>query len=63
MLVGHHGCHSHGSPAHEGLFWSLPASVLPVCVWSRMLLMQLLLLLFLFLNSKGDFWVAGVIPR
>jgi hypothetical protein len=75
MLVGHHGCHSrdsgviliesrgNGAPAQEGPFQSLLAGVVSVHVRSRLLLMQLPLLLFSSLNSKGDLWVAGVVPQ
>jgi hypothetical protein len=65
--VGHCGCHDcdsgvilvksygNGVPTQEHPPQSLPAGVLPIRVWSRLLLMRLLFLLFSFLNSKGDF--------
>jgi hypothetical protein len=34
-----------------------------VCMWSRLLLLRLLLLLFLSLDLKSDFWEVGVVPR
>jgi hypothetical protein len=70
MLISHHGCNGHdravvliesrgnGDPAQEGPFQSLHAGVHPVRVWSHLLLMRFLLLLFSSLNSKGDFWLA-----
>jgi hypothetical protein len=75
VLISCRGCHDrdsgvilvesreNGALAQEGLSQSLPVGVLPGRVWSRLLLMRLLLLLFLSLNSKDDFWVVGVIPR
>jgi hypothetical protein len=70
VLIGYHGCHDHNigvvlvvsrgnkAPAQEGPFRSLPMDVLSIRLWSHMLLMRLLLLLFSSLNSKGDFWEA-----
>jgi hypothetical protein len=75
VLVDCQGCHyrdnevvlieSRGNeaPAQEGPFWSLHAGVLPVCVWSHMLLKWPLLLPSLPLNSRGAFYVAGVVPQ
>jgi hypothetical protein len=67
MRVGHQGCHNHdggtvlvefqrnGAPTQESPPQSLPVGVLPVCVWSCLWITQLLLLLFLSLNSKRSF--------
>jgi hypothetical protein len=75
VLVSRRGCHGRDSrvvliesrgneaTAQEGMSWILPVGVLLVHVWSRLLLMWLLLFLFLSLYSKHDFWVAGVVPR
>jgi hypothetical protein len=58
-----HGCDSgviliesrgNGASNQKGPFWGPHVGVLPVRVWSHMLLTQFLLLLSLFLNSKGD---------
>jgi hypothetical protein len=49
------------SPTQEDLFWSLPTSVLPMCVWSRLLLEWPLLLPLPPMNSTGAFCMAGVV--
>jgi hypothetical protein len=66
MLVGHRGCQGrdggavlvrsrgNGAPTQEGSPWVFPVGIILVCVWSCLLLMWLLLLMFTSLNSKGD---------
>jgi hypothetical protein len=75
VLIGHRSCRGHdggavlveslvsGAPAQEGLALVFPMGVLSVCIGSCLLFVQLLPLLFLSLNSKGNVWVAGVIPQ
>jgi hypothetical protein len=75
MLVNHWGCHGRdsrvvlvksrgiGAPAQEGSPRVYLVGVFSVCVWIRLLLMWLLLLLFTSLNSKSDLCVVGVIPQ
>jgi hypothetical protein len=74
VFIGHRGCRGHvsgaviiesqgnGGPAQDGLFWSLPVAVLPVCVWIQLLLKWPLLVLLPPLKSRGAFCVAGVPP-
>jgi hypothetical protein len=75
MLSSRHSCHGrdggvilveslgNGAPTQEDPSRNLPMGVLPVRVWSHMLLMRLPPPLFSSQNSKVDFWMAGVVPR
>jgi hypothetical protein len=75
MLAGRRWCHGrdggviliesqgNGAPTQEASPQVFPAGIFSVCVWSRQLLMWLLLLMFTFVDSKSDFLVAGVVPR
>jgi hypothetical protein len=47
----------------KACFGAPSVGVLPVCVWICLSLTWFFLLLSLFLNSKGDFRVVGVVPH
>jgi hypothetical protein len=51
------------TPTQVSLFWHLPVGVIPVCVWSRLLLKRPLLHPLPPLNSRGAFCMAGVVPQ